>query len=301
MGSNFNADISLLFKLPQLKILHIGHSFKTDKQTVLQLEECIAINSTLQELKIETSKLFRETDDDYLTNTTLAITSIIRGLARNKSITSFTVSLYHSRPTVPDGVIEQLLKDNNTLQALSIMMYDELLPSSLNIVEVNTPLTALKIRSSKLMTSLLPHLNGLHCLILPELHPPHLLFDTHPSLHTLSLPLDTAESAIELFTILQTNTTLKALRVTIEEGTVLPCNCLQEFLTVNQTIECLEVLEYYSRDSLLTASDVQYNTSLCSVTITWSTSEEITSALNVLSQKESITEMYFELKTETLF
>ena len=291
LGSNFNADILLLFKLPQLKILHIGHLFKTDKQTALELEECIAINSTLQELKIETHEC--KTD-----GTTLAITSIIRGLARNKSITSFTVSISHSRPTVP--VIKQLLKDNNTLQALSIMMYDELLPSSLNIVEVNTPLTALEIQSSKLMTSLLPHLKGLHCLILDDPHPPRLLFDAHPSLQTLSLPLDTAESAIELFTILQTNTTLKALRVNIRKGTVLPCTCLKDFLTVNQTIECLEVLEYYY-NSLLSASDVQYNTSLCSVTITLSTSEEITSALNVLSQKKNITEMYFELKTETLF
>ena len=296
LGSKFNANISLLFKLPQLKILHIGHLFKTDKQTALELEECIAINSKLQELKIESY----QTQEDE--TTTLTITSIIRGLARNKSITFFTVSLYHSRPTVPDGVIEQLLKDNNTLQALSIMMYDELLPSSLNIVEVNTPLTALEIQSSKLMTSLLPHLKGLHCLILPEPHPPHLLFDAHPSLHTLSLPLNTAESAIEFFTILQTNTTLKALRVKIREGTVLPCICLQEFLTANQTIECLEVLEYkYPYASLLSANDVQYNTSLRSVTITLSTSEEITSALNVLSQKKNITEMYFELKTETLF
>ena len=303
LGSKFNANISLLFKLPQLKILHIGHLFKTDKQTALELEECIAISSTLQELKIETHELVAGDDKDYLPGTILTITSIIRGLARNKSITSFTVLLCHSEPPVPNGVIEQLLKDNNTLQALSIIAHDDkLLPSSLNIVEVNTPLTALEIRSSKLMTSLLPHLKGLHCLILPEPHPPRLLFDAHPSLHTLSLPLDTAESAIELFTILQTNTTLKALRVNIKEGTVLPCNCLKEFLTANQTIECLEVLEYkYPYASLLSANDVQYNTSLRSVTITLFTSEEITSALNVLSQKKNITEMYFHLKTETLF
>ena len=149
------------------------------------------------------------------------------------------------------------------------------------------------------MTSLLPHLNGLYCLTLPEPHPPHLLFDTHPSLHTLSLPLDTAESVIELFTILQINTTLKALRVTIRKGTVLSCTCVQDFLTVNQTIECLEVLNPYYH-SLLMASDVQYNTSLRSVNITLYTSEEITFALNVLSQKKNITEMYFELQTETL-
>uniref|UniRef100_A0A1X7SMK1 Uncharacterized protein n=1 Tax=Amphimedon queenslandica TaxID=400682 RepID=A0A1X7SMK1_AMPQE len=160
------------------------------------------MNSTLQEMKIE-----------YKGRNEIASTiiSVIRGVTRNKTI----ISLIINDPLpLPDGVIEQLLKDNNTLQALSLYIPDRILSSSLNIVEVNTPLTALEIgrkRSSKLMTSLLPHIKGLHCLILHDPYPPHLLFLSHPSLHTLTLPLDTAESAIELFTILQTNTTLKAL------------------------------------------------------------------------------------------
>ena len=114
---------------------------------------------------------------------------------------------------------------------------------------MNTPLTALEIgrrwNSSKLMTSsLLPHIKGLHCLILHDPYPPHLLFLSHPSLHTLTLPLDTAESAIELFTILQTNTTLKALSVEIKEERVYTSSMgtsLQDMLTQNQTLKYLEI------------------------------------------------------------
>ena len=184
---------------------------------------------------------------------TSVFTSVIRGVTRNNTITSLTLvdDSIDPPPPLPDGVIEQLLKDNNTLQALSIVVHDTLLPSSLSIQEeeIHTPLKALEIRgwmSHELMMSLLPHIKGLHCLILPGPHPPHLLFLSHPTLHTLSLPLDTAESAIELFTILQTNTTLKALGVEIkEEKGVYTSSAvgtsLQDMLTQNQTLKYLEI------------------------------------------------------------
>ena len=235
--------------LPQLKILHlimysptiptVDNTYYTDKCT--ELEKCIEMNSTLQEMKIE----YRGGNE--ITSTT---TSVIRGVTRNKTITSLRIHVDTYPPPLPDGVIEQLLKDNNTLQALSLDITDELQPSSLNIVEVNTPLTALEMVregwwSSELMTSsLLPHIKGLHCLILHGPYPPHLLFLSHPSLYTLTLPLDTAESAIELFTILQTNTTLKALSVEIWEERVYTSSMgtsLQDMLTQNQTLKYLEI------------------------------------------------------------
>uniref|UniRef100_A0A1X7TA96 Uncharacterized protein n=1 Tax=Amphimedon queenslandica TaxID=400682 RepID=A0A1X7TA96_AMPQE len=99
--------------------------------------------------------------------------------------------------------------------------------------------------SSKLMTSsLLARIEGLNCMILSDPYPPHLLFLSHPSLHTLTLPLDTAESAIELFTILQTNTTLKALSMKIKEERVYTSSMgtsLQDMLTQNQTLKYLEI------------------------------------------------------------
>ena len=306
--------------LPQLKILHlimynstiptVDNTYYTDKCT--ELEKCIEMNSTLQEMKIEYN------GPNEITST---IISVIRGVTRNKTITSLRIHVYYyvdaPPPPLPDGVIEQLLKDNNTLQALSLDISDELLPSSLNIVEVNTPLTALEIGgeewwSSKLMTSsLLPHIKGLHCLILPDPYPPHLLFLSHPSLHTLTLPLDTAESAIELFTILQTNTTLKALSVEIKEERVYTSSMgtsLQDMLTQNQTLKYLEIDSYKelfishipipipsSFLSFLTTG-LRHNTSLQQLSVSIPLNEEIRTFINVTSQKNNLTELkvYFK-------
>ena len=291
--------------LPQLKILHlimisptiptVDNTYYTDKCT--ELEKCIEMNSTLQEMKIE----YRGMNE--ITST---IISVIRGVTRNKTITSLTIhALFINPPPLPDGVIEQLLKDNNTLQALSLNIPDELLPSSLNIVEVNTPLTALEIgwRSSKLMTSsLLPHIKGLHCLILHAPYPPHLLFLYHPSLHTLTLPLDTAESAIELFTILQTNTTLKALSVKIKEERVYTSSMgtsLQDMLTQNQTLKYLEVNNDIPSSFLsFLTTGLRHNTSLQQLSVSIPLNEEIRTFINVISQKNNLTELKVNFKPD---
>ena len=297
--------------LPQLKILHlmmnsptiptVDNTYYTDKCT--ELEKCIEMNSTLQEMKIWYGW-------DEITST---IICVIRGVTRNKTITSLTIYVHDNPfaappPPLPDGVIEQLLKDNNTLQALSLNISDELLPSSLNIVEVNTPLTALEIGGgwrSKLMTSsLLPHIKGLHCLILPDPYPPHLLFLSHSSLHTLTLLLDTAESAIELFTILQTNTTLKALSVKIKEiwgGRVYTSSMgtsLQDMLTQNQTLKYLEIYNDRYRSILIPSSflsflttGLRHNTSLQQLSVSIPLNEEIRTFINVISQKNNLTEL----------
>ena len=300
--------------LPQLKILHltmnrptiptVDNTYYTDKCT--ELEKCIEMNSTLQEMKIQYK------GDIEITST---IISVIRGITRNKTITSLTTfDDYYisvgSPPPLPDGVIEQLLKDNNTLQALSLYISDYLLPSSLNIVEVNTPLTALEIGrkwlSSKLMTSLLPHIKGLHCLILHDPYPPHLLFLSHPSLHTLTLPLDTAESAIELFTILQTNTTLKALSVWIKEERVCTSSMgtsLQDMLTQNQTLKYLEINNKWYRPipssflSFLTTG-LRHNTSLQQLSVSIPLNEEIRTFINVISQKNNLTELKVDFRPD---
>uniref|UniRef100_A0A1X7TJ76 NACHT domain-containing protein n=1 Tax=Amphimedon queenslandica TaxID=400682 RepID=A0A1X7TJ76_AMPQE len=243
--------------LPQLKILHlimsltiptVDNTYYTDKCT--ELEKCIEMNSTLQEMKIWYS------GKNEIAST---IVSVIRGVTRNKTITSLTIDGPIIAPPLLDEVIEQLLKDNDTLQALSLKIPDYLLPSSMNIVEVNTPLTALEIgrwssRNSEVITSsLLSHIKGLHCLILHNPYPPH-LFLSHPSLHTLTLPLDTAESAIELFTILQTNATLKALNVEIRKERVYTSSVgtsLQDMLTLNQTLKNIEINSIYEEFVIL--------------------------------------------------
>uniref|UniRef100_A0A1X7TA44 NACHT domain-containing protein n=1 Tax=Amphimedon queenslandica TaxID=400682 RepID=A0A1X7TA44_AMPQE len=214
-NGHFDACYVLLkfLNLPQLKLLHIRVistsvliEDPTDKCT--ELEKCIENNSTLEEMKLDFLDFGRQDE--------IAIVSVIKGVTRNKTITSLTLNVFFSFSLL-DGVIGQLLKDNDTLTALSLDIPNHSQPSSLNIVEVNTPLTALKIgpnSNNKLVTSLLPHVKGLHCLILHCVpYPPHLLFLSPPSLHTLTLTINTAKSAIELFTILQTDTTLKALKL----------------------------------------------------------------------------------------
>ena len=330
LGQYVSCLVLLQFlNLPQLKILHlimdlppiptVDNTYHTDKCN--ELEKCIEMNSTLQEMKI------KYIGKNEITST---IISVIRGVTRNKTITSLTTIHADGVPPLllPDGVIEQLLKDNNTLQALSLTIPDKCLPSSLNIVEVNTPLTALEIGrgwwSSKLMTSLLlPHIKRLHCLILHDPYPPHLLFLSHPSLHTLTLPLDTAESAIELFTILQTNTTLKALSVEIKEKRVYTSSMgtsLQDMLTQNQTLKYLEIDSYKESRPIpipfLTTSNryrdipipssflsflttgLRHNTSLQQLSVSIPLNEEIRTFINVISQKNNLTELKVNFKPD---
>ena len=286
-----------LFQLPKLKILHLLlHNTYNEFTDFNELEKCIEMNSSIEEMKFTCSGY----DGKLVTS---AYTSVIRGVTRNNTITSLTLKSDYP-PPLPDEVIEQLLMDNNTLQALSI--HDELLPSSLSIQEeeIHTPLKALEIsgwrRSLELVMSLLIHIKGLDCLILDDPHPPHLLFLSHPTLHTLSLPLVTAESAIELFTILQTNTTLKALRVEIEEKGVYTSSAvgtsLQDMLTQNQTLKYLQINEqYYIPSSFLSflTTGLIHNTSLqqLRVPITLPINEEIRTFINVISQKNNLTEL----------
>uniref|UniRef100_A0A1X7U2K4 Uncharacterized protein n=1 Tax=Amphimedon queenslandica TaxID=400682 RepID=A0A1X7U2K4_AMPQE len=297
--------------LSQLKILHlvmdcptvptVDNTDYTNKCT--ELEKCIKMNSTLQEMRIIYSGL-----REFKTNT---ITTVIRGVTRNKKIKSLSIIVeLHTLPPppLPDGVIEQLLTDNNTLQALVLDIPDRLFPSSLNIVQVNTPLNALEIglgreewSPSKLMKSLFSTIKGLHCLILPDPYPAHLLFHSHPSLHALTLPLDTAESAIELFTILQTNTTLKALSVEIWEERVYTSSMgtsLQDMLTQNQTLKYLEInyndFNINNIPSLFLSfltTGLRHNTSLKQLSVPIPLIEKITTFVNVISQKNNLTEL----------
>ena len=298
--------------LPQLKILHLSmflspipavdNTYYTDKCT--ELEKCIERNSTLQEMKIVYY------GENKITST---ITSVIRGVTRNKTITLFKLDVAAHEFPLHDGVIEQLLKDNNTIKALSLDIHDKLLPSSLNI-EVNTPLTALEIArmfssyNKQMASSLLPHIGGLHCLILPDPYPPNLLFLSHPSLHTLNLPLDTSESAIELFTILQTNTTLKALSVWIEEERVYTSSMgtsLQDMLTQNQTLKYLEInIKPLSSISIPSSflsfltTGLRHNTSLQQLSVSIPLNEETITFINVISQKNNLTELKVNLKPD---
>ena len=306
-----------LIQLQHLKILHFSihrPSKSTDEMSVFKLEEQIGINTTLHELVVTLRFGFNN-----------AI-GVIKGVTRNKSIKTFSLThdlhmLDHDEINSPVYVktIEHLLKANNTLQALKLDIPDTYIPS-LNIVEVNTPLTALKIEGSHQLISILPqHIKGLHCLILNpdhyiddkivnicQLYPLPLLFQCNPYLQQLELTLDTTESVIELFTILQSNATLKALRVKMEKANIFERMgpSLQKMVTLNKTIEYLEI-DFY--DCLSTfpiipstylsflTTGLSYNTNLqeLSVPIPLSDTnfEQITTLFNVISCKNKLTQL----------
>ena len=323
---NIPVDLCLLIlqllNLPLIKVLHLitqlleitdestNSKLHTDKYS--ELETCIAMNSTLLEMKLQCT---------YSVNPTLILkttTSLINGVAGNKTITSFALEFDRNFPTLSDGTIEHLLKDNYTLQTLKLYIPDEVPLSSLNILEVNTPLTTLEIipwESHKLSTSPLPHIKGLHCIKLYHPYQPHLLFHSHPSLQQLDLPLDTSDSVVELFTILQSNTTLKYLKVLIKNKYIIDsmCSSLQNMLTLNKTIEYLEIeCDWYLYGSTISSTylsllttGLSHNTSLQELSILIPVSdtnnEQIRTFFNVISQKNHLTELKLDFTLDQFF
>ena len=300
--------------LPQLTIFHvrmidptiptIDNTYYAEKCS--EIEECIAKNSKIEQMMIQ-----------YIGFSIIhSLISVMRGVARNKTMKSLALQIHdHDNtlhpPPLPDGVIEQLLKDNNTLKALLLVIPNERL-SSLNIAEVNTPLTALEIGwSSKLTTLLLPHIKGLHCLVLFQTEPylpmkcggpPGLIFLSHPNLRALILTLYTAESATELFTILQTNKTLKALSVAIKKFTSSMGTSLQDMLTQNQTLTFFDIWNNNPSHccSCLSflISGLRNNTSLKRLGIPIPLNEEGRAMINVISQKCNLTELELRLRLD---
>ena len=161
-----------------------------------------------------------------------------------------------------------------------------------------------------------------------NLYLPNFIFDCHPSLQTLTLTLDTAESAIELFTILQTNTTLKALKVKILKingavisppptgdilllmqdllkalSVVTVYNSIQDMLAKNRTLKCLEIDNDRYRNlsssflSFLTTG-LRYNTSLQQLCVSIPLNKEIETFTNVISRKNNLIELKVNFKLD---
>ena len=280
-----------LLQLHQLKILHLFLLADRSSSTTGQYSEltkCLEMNCTLQELVIN---IYGH----------LSIDMVVNGVANNKSITSFTLTSPLYSTELSNKTIQHLLKNNHTLQALEI--YNELSSSSLNIVEVNAPLTAMKLNILHL-----PHIKGLQYLKLYQCHQPHFIFHSYPNLQQLYISLDTTESVNELFTILQSNTTLKALRVKIWNRYIYSSigNSLRDMLTLNKTIQCLEIDQpYYSLISSTYLSylttGLSYNNSLQELSVliplSHTNNQQLQTYFNVISQKYNLTELkvYFTI------
>ena len=321
------SDVTLvllhLLKLQHLKILHFTIIYEKDievfserdKRILSELEETLYINSTLQELVLNITILLIYTSS-FSSDIVDIVNSVIKGVTRNKSIQTFLLECDNlewthnlSSKEVSNKLVEHLLKDNHSIQALKLNI-----PYVLSLDIVNTPLTALEIKSQRCFhqqISLFPqHIKGLLCLILNhELYPVPLplLFQCCPNLQQLELLLETGESVIELFTILQNNTTLKALKVEISNSTIYDSMgpSLQDMLALNKTIEYFEIdHDNFTRTipstylSFLTTG-LSHNTSLkeLSVPIPLSDTnyEQITTIFNVISHKNKLTELKVNL------
>ena len=229
--------IPLFSQLQQMKVLHLLF-LRSDKYVQLsRLQQFIETNTTVQELAVY--------GEHQLTS----------GLhTSSKTIQSLRLLV-----EVPNEIIEQLLKNNYTLKALNVTS-----KSTLNIHEVNTPLDALAVSTNDDKFSNIMKIKGLKCLSMnfpyPQYNPdplmyPHLpqyphsllhcIFQSHPNLQILNIKLDTSESVNELFTILQTNTTLKALRIALHKVMDLSIGLL-DMLQHNKTIQYFHIVPYYS-------------------------------------------------------
>ena len=255
-SNSFTHDFVLLevLKLPYLKILYFNEE-RTYRGTenCSELEKCLETKLTLKELYVKLPNRNKP-----------VVNSIIRGVTKNEKITSFSL-VTECIDFMAD--IRALLKHNKTLKSFTLIVDAGLMPmliKEIKFTEVRTPLTSLKLLlrgGEKQIESMLRHIKGLKCLILqPVVYRPLLvwidpypglqqvllqpIFDTHPGLQQLALYLDTEEIAITLFTHLMTNTTLRALKVWIDDLLLSNLNVgikLKAMLEINATLQCFEI------------------------------------------------------------
>ena len=306
-----------LIKQPNLKILHFNTVYwrrnwegylQIDKSILSKLEESLYINSILKELVLDVdAHVPNEYQDLPLSDIADIVDSVIKGVTKNKSIQTLSLKwegrFLRKKRERNEETVKQLLRDNHTLQALKLRLPAQFI-SSLNIIEVNIPLTALEIEGSHRLTSILTqHIRGLHCLILHDPCPQTLLFQCHSNLQQLQLSLDAVDSVIELFTTLQSNTTLKTLRVEMKNTDMFDRvgPSLQDMLILNRTVKYLEILMSDFINTIpstylsFLTTGLSHNTSLqeLSVPIPLSNTnyEQIKSFFNVIKNMEILTEI----------
>ena len=254
---SFTDDFVLLevLKLPLLKILHFNEE-RTYGGTYdcSELEKYLETKLTLKELYVSLPKGNKS-----------VVNSIIKGVTKNEIMTSFSL-VTHYTDFMAD--IWALLKHNKTLKAFTLIVNSDMEPmqkKEIKLTEVRIPLTSLRLElgvgGEKQTELMLQCIRGLKYLILQPVasYPPGLqpmfdsrqqqvplqfIFDSHPGLQQLALPLDTEDIAITLFTHLMTNTTLRALKVWIYEPLTLNLNVgtrLKAMLERNVTLQCFEI------------------------------------------------------------
>ena len=258
-----------LFKLPHLNILHVTISLLSNKSENYDgkqlLEKVISTNHNIKELLINLSYI----SISNVPQCNTLINSILTGVKRNDTVQFFSLSCNScDNTTISSLQVEELLKHNQTLQAVKLNIPIKGILPSLCIRPANKSLTALNISDNALhyittypveetetwlagLENIGRTITNLKSLTLQEPLIPHIisvLFDSNPFLQQLDIPLRMAECFFEVFNILSSNTTIIALRVTYKPfGSWQPMfheeigKSFQLMLSSNQTLQCLDI------------------------------------------------------------
>ena len=245
-----------LLRLKELKLLCFTLDFNTEyiqinKMVLSELDDILSINVTLHESYVEL--VHSHLVSSLLTDIADVVNSLVKGITADKSIQQKSHALSYLaqlEKSIHDKRLEQLLHDDNyTLQAFKLNLTYHNLGSVLDILKKNITLNALETRDYCEYSAIVPRLMKglLPCLVVRyQLYPLHLLFQCHRNLQQLELSLDTSKNTIELFTILRSNTTVKALKVKLYEEHIFDRMgpSLQDMLAQNNTIEHFAIITY---------------------------------------------------------
>ena len=257
-----------LFKLPHLTILQVhirylstnppeGHS---DNELLVEVEKVLSTNHTINEFLVDLLHLKFNS----------LVNSLLTGVERNDTIQSFSLS---SASTHTKSLqIEELLRNNQTLQAVKLNIPIKGILPSLCIIQVNESLTALNISNDtvhdiitypvKKTETLSPglenvgrNITNLKSLSLYKPLMPFIIYlDSNPFLQHLDIVLESEESLDELFNILSSNTTIIALRINCQYIDLFHDEVgksLQLMLSSNKSLQCLEIKSQSSNCTLL--------------------------------------------------
>ena len=255
-----------LFKLPHLSILHVHIELVdqsdgfNENELLVEMENVLSANHTIKEFLIELSRLPFNS----------LINSLLTGVERNDAIQFFSLKSNYTH--TKSSQIEELLKNNQTLQAVLLNIPIKGILPSLCITPANESLTALNISNDtvhdiitypvKKTETLSPGLENvernitkLKSLSLYKPLMPFIIYlDSNPFLQQLDIALVREGSLNELFNILSSNRTVIALRINCKDigwfndevG-----KSLQLMLSSNKSLQCLEIKSRASNCTLL--------------------------------------------------
>ena len=257
-----------LFELPHLNILHVHIKLLSsrhsedhiDNELLLEMEKVLSTNHTIKEVSIKLTRL----EFNSLIN------SLLTGVERNDTIQFFSLS---SDSTHTKSLqIEELLKNNQTLEAVKLDIPVTGILPSLCIIPANESLTALNISndtvhdiitySVKKKEILSPglenvgrNITNLKSLSLYKpLMPLIIYLDSNPFLQHLDIVLEREGSLNELFNVLSSNRTVIALRINFQDIGLFHDEVgksLQLMLSSNKSLQCLEIKSRASNCTLL--------------------------------------------------